>query len=276
MNINTKPILEGTITDNSQLSEYNLKIKCLMEPSNDYFSNVENDRREYDRLILFNGLEPFEINNIRTNIIDHHHYFDKIYTYDEEIIEKCPNAEKWAFGSCWVLTDSTGNQIDKDEEFGDFYKTDDKKFKLSFIRSHKNQLTGHQMRHHIPNLLNDQKFEIFFPQSRIDTKHPLFIDSMFHIAVENSKHNNYFTEKIIDCFMSKTIPIYWGCPNIGEYFDTDGMILFDNLEELNKYFSSISPDFFNERLNIIEDNYKRAKEYALFNKRLDKLIHKSL
>jgi len=271
-----KPILEGTVNDNFQLSEYSLKIKCLMEPSNDYFLKVENDKREYDKLILFNGLEPLEINNIRANVIDHHQHFNKIYTYDEEIVQKCSNAEKWAFGSCWVLTDSMGNQIDKDENFGDFYKTGDKKFKLSFIRSYKNQLLGHQLRHHIPKLFNNREIEIYFPQSRIDTKHSLFSDSMFHIAIENSKHKNYFTEKIIDCFISKTIPIYWGCPNIGEYFNTDGMILFDNLEDLDKYFSSLSSDFYNERLEIIEDNYKRAKEYALFYKRLDKLIHKAL
>lgn len=271
-----KPILEGTVTNNLELSEYDLKIKVLMEPCNGYFSVLENDRKEYDKLILFNGLEPLEINNIRDNIINYHKYFDKIYSYDEEVVHKCPNAEKWAFGSCWIHTDSNGNLVDRESDFGDFYRTDVKKFKVSFIKSHKNELTGHQLRHHIPSLLNNRQFDIYSPQSRIDTKHSLFLDSMFHIVVENSQHKNYFTEKIIDCFISKTIPIYWGCPNIGEYFNTDGMILFENLEMLDKSLSSISPDFFNERLNIIEENYNRAKEYAFFYNRTDKLIQKAL
>lgn len=40
----------------------------------------------------------------------------------------------------------------------------------------------------------------------------------YSLAFENSSHENYFTEKIIDCFLSWTKPIYWGCPNIHEYF----------------------------------------------------------
>jgi hypothetical protein len=271
-----KPILEGTITNNFELSDYNLKIKVLIEPCNGYFSKIESDRKEYDRLILFNGLEPLEINNIKKNIINHCKYFDKIYSYDDEIIRKCSNSEKWAFGSCWIQTDSKGNPINKESEFGDFYKTNQKKFKVSFIKSHKNELKGHQLRHHIPTLLNNRKFDVYFPQSRIDTKHPLFMDSMFHVVVENSQHRNYFTEKIIDCFMSKTIPIYWGCPNIGEYFNTNGIIIFDNLKNLDKSLLSITSTFYLSRLKIIEDNYEKAKEYAFFNKRLDGLIQKTL
>lgn len=270
-----KPILEGTITDNSQLSEYDLKIKVLIEPDNGYFHRVDNDRRQYDKLILFNGMEPFEINNIRDNIIKHQSYFDKIYSYDDVVIDNCNTAESYAFGSCWVLTDKDGNRIQKDSDFEDFYTTDNKTFKVSFVKSGKNQLPGHQLRHNIPNLLLNRNFDVMFPQYRIDWKGDLFIDSMYHIAVENTQHRNYFTEKIIDCFTSKTIPIYWGCPNIGEYFNTDGMILFENLEELDKSLSNLSLDFFNERLSIIEENYEKAKEYAFFFSKLDYLIQKS-
>ncbi len=41
-------------------------------------------------------------------------------------------------------------------------------------------------------------------------KTELFIDSMFHIAIENNQAIDYFTEKLIDCFVSKTIV----CPSI--------------------------------------------------------------
>jgi FkbM family methyltransferase len=40
----------------------------------------------------------------------------------------------------------------------------------------------------------------------------------FSLAIENSEHINYFTEKIVDCFLTWTKPLYWGCPNIAEYF----------------------------------------------------------
>lgn len=29
----------------------------------------------------------------------------------------------------------------------------------------------------------------------------------------------YFSEKLSDCFVSGTIPLYWGCVRLGDYFD---------------------------------------------------------
>jgi hypothetical protein len=271
-----KPILEGTVTDNSQLLHFDLKIKCLIEPDNSYFNRLETDRKEFDKLILFDGMEPYELNNIRENIISHHRYFDMIYSYDNEVLKNCPNSELYTFGSCWILTDSNGNRILNEDEFGDFYKVEHKKFKLSFIKSYKNQLIGHQMRHHVSDLLNNRQFEIYYPQSRIDCKQSLFTDSMFHIVIENAKHDNFFTEKIIDCFMSKTLPIYWGCPNIGDYFNSDGILKFDNLIDLDKILCNLSPETFYKLESVINENYEKAKEYAFFNRRMNKLITKIL
>jgi hypothetical protein len=47
---------------------------------------------------------------------------------------------------------------------------------------------------------------------------------MFSVCIENSSERNYFTEKLIDCFAQKVIPIYWGAPNVSEFFDPDGII----------------------------------------------------
>ena len=43
-------------------------------------------------------------------------------------------------------------------------------------------------------------------------------DYSFSIALENSAQRNCFTEKAIDCLLLWTLPIYWGCPNMGEFF----------------------------------------------------------
>jgi len=53
----------------------------------------------------------------------------------------------------------------------------------------------------------------------------LCFDTMFHVAVENVRQANYFTEKLIDCFLTRTVPVYWGCPNIGDFFDLAGIII---------------------------------------------------
>ena len=49
----------------------------------------------------------------------------------------------------------------------------------------------------------------------------------YSLAFENSRHVNYFTEKIIDCFLSWTKPIYWGCPNISDFFPKSSYIEID-------------------------------------------------
>lgn len=55
----------------------------------------------------------------------------------------------------------------------------------------------------------------------------------YSIAIENAAHDYYFTEKIIDCFLAYTIPFYFGCPNIRNYFPEEALILLNpnSLEE---------------------------------------------
>lgn len=46
----------------------------------------------------------------------------------------------------------------------------------------------------------------------------------FSIAFENSSRSGYTTEKIASALAAKTIPIYWGNPNIGKEFNTKRFI----------------------------------------------------
>jgi hypothetical protein len=36
----------------------------------------------------------------------------------------------------------------------------------------------------------------------------------------------------LDCFLFKSMPIYWGCSNIGDYFNKHGIIEFNNVDDL--------------------------------------------
>lgn len=49
----------------------------------------------------------------------------------------------------------------------------------------------------------------------------------YSLAFENTSHTNYFTEKLIDCFLSWCKPIYWGCPNISDYFPEESLAVVD-------------------------------------------------
>ena len=53
------------------------------------------------------------------------------------------------------------------------------------------------------------------------------LDYKYSIALENSRQNNYFTEKFADAVLSWTVPIYWGCPNIADYFPEEAYHTID-------------------------------------------------
>ena len=40
----------------------------------------------------------------------------------------------------------------------------------------------------------------------------------YSIALENQQAPNLITEKLLDCFLTWTHPVYWGAPNAGEFF----------------------------------------------------------
>ena len=59
------------------------------------------------------------------------------------------------------------------------------------------------------------------------TRDYVFINYSKSICIENCAQANYFTEKFTDCVLSWCLPIYWGCPNISDFFPEDSFRLID-------------------------------------------------
>lgn len=59
---------------------------------------------------------------------------------------------------------------------------------------------------------------------RVDNKLEFEMKHKFSIAFENSSRSGYTTEKIVSSLVAKTIPLYWGNPNIGKEFNTKRFI----------------------------------------------------
>jgi hypothetical protein len=72
--------------------------------------------------------------------------------------------------------------------------------------------------------------------------------------MENCKKDYYFTEKLIDCFRTKTIPIYWGCPSIGTFFDVNGILTFNTVEELKSILLNLTNEYYYSKIKSIEFN----------------------
>ena len=96
---------------------------------------------------------------------------------------------------------------------------------------------------------------------RIPSKDPFFKHAKFQIVCENQIMPNMFTEKLIDCFRTKTVPIYYGCQNLGEFFDKRGVIEFDQIDKLDDILSTLTPQHYDAMLPYLEENYHRAKSY---------------
>lgn len=134
----------------------------------------------------------------------------------------------------------------------------------SIISSNKNSLPGHKLRHEVIKLVQTNKYDVDIMGSGyhfLDDKADGLITYRFSIVIENCSEKDYFTEKLIDCFETDVVPIYWGCPNIDRYFDINGMILFDSLDELNKILNSLDEANYTKCIANMPQNKRAAKNY---------------
>lgn len=66
--------------------------------------------------------------------------------------------------------------------------------------------------------------------NQIDDKAVALDDYMFSIAIENSSLPNYLTEKLTDCFVTDTVPLYHGCTNYDQFYGSRGIIPIDPMD----------------------------------------------
>jgi hypothetical protein len=137
---------------------------------------------------------------------------------------------------------------------------------LSIITSDKVWLEGHKKRYAFANKMIGHFKDRLGVYGRgfnpIEDKADGLERYQFSIAIENSTIPDYFTEKLWDCFLTYTVPFYYGYPNLPDYFPKDAYIEID----LNDYQKSI--EIMEEKLadqNSYEHHLSALKEArALF------------
>ncbi len=85
------------------------------------------------------------------------------------------------------------------------------------------------------------------------------LDTQFYIAIENSSQRNYMSEKLLDCFMTLTAPIYIGCPNVTDYFDARGIIIAKDLNDIIRIANTLTPQKYEEMLPYLKKNKEIAE-----------------
>jgi hypothetical protein len=220
----------------------------------DYLPQNNNDLSQINIIVLQEPNEYFGYHDwvINNNI------FDIILTWDDKVLNKCSNSLFLPFGHTWFKSDQYNKQHLKE-------------FNLSHLRGNLLKSYGHQLRWELLDRKDELNIPITFFESYGDRydiedarigKEKVFSNSMFGVAIENFSHRGYFTEKILDCFLLKTIPVYWGCSNIEDYFDIEGIILFNNVDDLIYKVNQLDEQYYLSKKEIIEKNWKLALNYV--------------
>jgi len=124
---------------------------------------------------------------------------------------------------------------------------------ISMIASNKRMCEGHVKRLGWVERIGDQLDLYGRGFNEIADKEEGLCDYMFSVAIENGEYETYFTEKLLDCFATGTIPVYLGAPDIGDHFNKDGII--DLTEEFE-----VSEEIYYSKMDAIKENLEKAKE----------------
>ena len=220
-----QPFEKILITNLSNIDRYNNKkvYGWIIEPPEIFSSNYDFAKQNYNR-------------------------FEKIFTYDKNLLDISDKFEFLPIGGCW---------LEKSD-----WKIYDKTKNLCTVTSNKRITNLHRFRHELINSI--ENIDLYGNGYKpINSKIEVLKDYMFCIAIENQKMDFLFTEKIIDCFLTGTIPIYIGCPSIGDFFNKDGIIFFESIEKFKLIQKTLTKDLYFSMMDAIKENFELAKKYAI-------------
>jgi len=255
------------------------------------FSNKEEGNKRFAWLCESNAIIPevrglFEDEQQFNKIINS---YDAIFTCDRELVDRHEKIHFCFAGSNlpWIKKEN--------------YKIYDKSKVVSFIASSKIMCEGHQFRQDLHERFkkrDETATEISYKgkvykkadESSIDVygsilgkpfgynpgchlpfnapewhdKSEALNHYMFSVVLENAQYDDYFTEKLTDCFATGTVPVYLGSDNIGNYFNTDGMIIVPkDIEGINSIVNSLTPEMYYSRMDAIKDNFERVQKLQM-------------
>lgn len=219
--------------------------------------NISNNTNKIAWVVESSPIIPGIINNIIYHAKEISESYSYLFTHDKRIYDLADNFIYFPPHGYWIKEPK-------------IYK---KNKLVSMISSTKRMCAGHGYRLNWVNKLRN-KLDLYGRGfNEIAQKETALVDYMFSVTIENSQYATYWTEKILDCFTTGTVPIYHGSPDITEFFDRQGMIILHDKFDV----SDLSPDLYYSMMEYIEKNFKTALQYdiiedILYNKYLKGMI----
>ena len=180
--------------------------------------------------------------------------FRVVWTHDRELLSLIPNGRFVPFGGCWIAPEDR--------------KIWPKSKGISTIASNKRGSEAYEMRHEAVRRF-PQMDAYGINYTSLAHKIDGLRDYRFQLVIENVRCDWWFTEKLLDCFMTGTVPIYWGCPGIGRFFNLGGMLMvgpgkpFQDILNWVIMIHDKGEWHYNDMRREILDNFERAKAYCL-------------
>lgn len=111
----------------------------------------------------------------------------------------------------------------------------------------------------------------------VPDKLDFFRNYKFSFAFENVSHEGYCTEKLIESFAAGTIPVYWGDPDVAEYFNKDAFVnchdftsvdqIIDRIKEIDgddeKYCAMLMQPVFADAYHTPEQQDARFEKWLI-------------
>ena len=190
--------------------------------------------------------------------------FNYLITNQDEKVLPHPNAIRSQTGNNWFY----GKDYDSIVAVTHPNKTK----KISTVCSNKQQgHTIHKLRYEFTKIMEKRipELERFGRGFKwIETKAEALDDYEFHVAIENQFAPHVWTEKLADAFLGFTVPIYFGCPNVYDYFPKESLIqidIYDTEGSIAKIKKIIATEGeYERRLDAVKEARRRViEEYNL-------------
>jgi hypothetical protein len=223
-----------------KISKDNIEVFCDYNILGGFDSNNPN---KFLWICESKGIIPKQIGFIKNNLDRFQNTYKKIFVHDYELLKLGPGFEYCppAANHTWIMDRGIHS----------------KSKLISMVSSGKSMCAGHEFRNNKMAEFKQKNYSIdyygraFNPFSK---KEDVLKDYYFSITIENEKYSNYYTEKLMDCFATGTIPIYHGTPEVKNMFNQDGIIILDE----NFKIEDLTKDLYFSKIDAIKDNYERC------------------
>jgi hypothetical protein len=205
---------------------------------------VDKTKKNYAWLSESKTIIPNVYQWVRNNVRYMEDNFELVFTNDKSFLEL---SEKFKQTICSAVPWVNDRQIHKKTKL------------VSMISSKKVMCDEHKKRVAIVEKLKNFVDLYGREYNPIDIKEKGLNDYCFSIVIENLNYSNGYSEKISDCFATGTIPIYWGSPDIGEVFNMDGIIIYDDNFDIN----SLSFELYESKMSAIIDNFNISVNFPI-------------